>query len=39
MTTLTTQVTDDFVDEIDSIAGELERPRDWGQDPEDALRE
>jgi predicted transcriptional regulator len=27
--TLTAQVTDDFVDEIDSIAVELERPRDW----------
>ena len=29
MPTLTAHVTDDFVDEIDSIAVELERPRDW----------
>jgi predicted transcriptional regulator len=37
MPTLTAQVTDDFVDEIDSIAVELERPRDWVI--QDALRE
>jgi predicted transcriptional regulator len=37
MTTLATQVTDDFADEIDSIAVELERPRDWVI--QDALRE
>jgi predicted transcriptional regulator len=37
MPTLTAHVTDDFVDEIDSIAGELERPRDWVI--QDALRE
>jgi predicted transcriptional regulator len=36
MTTLTAHVTDDFVDEIDSIAVELERPRDWVI--QDALR-
>jgi predicted transcriptional regulator len=37
MTTLTAQVTDDFADEIDSLAVELERPRDWVI--QDALRE
>jgi predicted transcriptional regulator len=37
MPTLTAHVTDDFVDEIDSIAVELERPRDWVI--QDALRE
>jgi predicted transcriptional regulator len=37
MTTLTAHVPDDFVDEIDSIAVELERPRDWVI--QDALRE
>ena len=37
MPTLTAQVTDDFVNEIDSIAVELERPRDWVI--QDALRE
>ncbi|MEO6196451.1 MAG: ribbon-helix-helix protein, CopG family [Thermoanaerobaculia bacterium] len=37
MTTLTTHVPDDLVDEIDSIAVELERPRDWVI--QDALRE
>jgi predicted transcriptional regulator len=29
MTTLTAQVADDFTDEIESIAVELARPRDW----------
>jgi predicted transcriptional regulator len=37
MPTLTAHVTDDFVNEIDSIAVELERPRDWVI--QDALRE
>ena len=37
MPTLTAHVTDDFVDEIDSIAVELARPRDWVV--QDALRE
>jgi predicted transcriptional regulator len=37
MTTLTAQVADDFADEIESIAVELERPRDWVI--QDALRE
>jgi predicted transcriptional regulator len=37
MPTLTAHVTDDFVDEIDWIAVELERPRDWVI--QDALRE
>ncbi|HEV7518561.1 MAG TPA: ribbon-helix-helix protein, CopG family [Thermoanaerobaculia bacterium] len=37
MPTLTAQVNDDFATEIDSIAAELERPRDWVI--EDALRE
>jgi predicted transcriptional regulator len=37
MTTLTAHVPDDFVEEIDSIAVELERPRDWVI--QDALRE
>ena len=37
MPTLTAHVTDDFIDEIDSIAVELERPRDWVI--QDALRE
>jgi len=37
MPTLISHVTDDLLDEIDSIAGELERPRDWVI--QDALRE
>ena len=37
MPTLTAHVTADFVEEIDSIAVELERPRDWVI--QDALRE
>jgi len=37
MTTLTAQVADDFADEIESIAVELARPRDWVI--QDALRE
>ena len=37
MTTLTVHVPDDFIEEIDSIAVELERPRDWVI--QDALRE
>jgi predicted transcriptional regulator len=37
MPTLTAQVTEEFVEEIDSIAAELERPRAWVL--EDALRE
>jgi len=37
MPTLSAHVTDDFVEEIDSIAVELERPRDWVI--QDALRE
>jgi predicted transcriptional regulator len=37
MPTLTAHVTDDFVEKIDSIAVELERPRDWVI--QDALRE
>ena len=37
MTTLTAHVPDDFIEEIDSIAVELERPRDWVI--QDALRE
>ena len=37
MPTLTAHVTDDFAEEIDSIAVELERPRDWVI--QDALRE
>ena len=37
MPTLIAHVTDDLLDEIDSIAVELERPRDWVI--QDALRE
>lgn len=37
MPTLTAHVTDDFVEEIDSIANDLERPRAWVI--KDALRE
>ena len=37
MPTLTVHLTDDFLAEIDSIAVELERPRDWVI--QDALRE
>lgn len=37
MPTLTAQVTEEFVEEIDSIAAELERPRAWVL--QDALRE